>query len=70
MIIRLTGVYDQYDLDKNKSGGAGAVALERAGRAKSFDIKSNWQQRVSGTIQIKDGKFINPNLKWEDIQAK
>jgi hypothetical protein len=35
-----------------------------------INIKSNWQQRVSGTIQIKDGKFINPNLKWEDIQAK
>jgi peptidoglycan hydrolase-like protein with peptidoglycan-binding domain len=61
---------DTYDFDPNQSGGAGAVTLEKAGRAKSFDIKSNWQQRVSGTIQIKDGKLINPNLKWEDINSK
>jgi major membrane immunogen (membrane-anchored lipoprotein) len=70
MIIRLIGICDQYDFDPNQSGGAGAVALEKAGRAKSFDIKSNWQQRVSGTIQIKDGKLIKPNLKWEDINSK
>jgi len=43
------------------------MALENAGRAKSFDIKSKWKQRTTGTLQIKDGKLVNPRLKWEDI---
>lgn len=61
---------DAYDFDPMQSGGAGAFALEKARRAKSFDLKSNWQQRVTGTLQIKDGKLVNPRLTWEDINAK
>ncbi|MDH5722968.1 MAG: hypothetical protein OEY94_06570 [Alphaproteobacteria bacterium] len=58
---------DKYDFDPMQSGGAGAVALEEAGRAKSYDIKSNWKQRVTGTLQIKNGELVNPRLTWQDI---
>lgn len=61
---------DRYDFDPMQSGGGGAVALERAGRAKNFDIKSNWKQKVYGTVEIKDGKLVDPHLSWKDISPK
>ncbi len=61
---------DRYDFDLVQSGGASATTLEKAGRAKSFDIESKWDQRVTGTVQIKDGKLVNPRLTWKDINPK
>lgn len=58
---------DIYDFHPMQSGGASAVSLVKAGRAKNFDITSKWKQRVTGTLQIKNGNLIQPRLIWEDI---
>jgi hypothetical protein len=61
---------DKYDFDPMQSGGAGAVTLEKSEQARKFDIKSNWQQNVTGVIQIKNGKLANPRIEWKDIDIK
>ncbi len=59
---------DKYNFDPLQSGGGGATILEKEGRAKSFDINSQWQQKVTGTVQIKGGELVNPRLTWEDAE--
>ena len=44
-----------------------AVALENAGRAKSFEMSASWSQSVEITLQIVEGELRNPQIEWGAI---
>ena len=44
-----------------------AVALENAGRAKSFEMSASWSQSVEVTLQIVEGEPRNPQIEWGAI---
>ena len=44
-----------------------AVALENAGRAKSFEMSASWSQSVEVTLRIVEGEPRNPQIEWGAI---
>ena len=44
-----------------------AVALEKAGRGKSFEMTGTWFQDVTVTLQMVDGKPTDPRIEWGPI---
>lgn len=61
---------DRYDFAPNGSGGAGAVKLEQAGRAKAFDFGAQWNQKLYGTMNIRDGRLKDPDFIWRDTPER
>lgn len=41
--------------------------LERYGRGKSFPVKGKWYQKVSGSVEIRNGDLVNPRMQVTDI---
>ncbi len=60
---------DKYDFDAWGLGGAGAVALKEAGRAKFYTVQSSWQQEVVGTVRIVDGRLTDPQFEWRNVKG-
>ena len=58
---------DPYDFERFQPGSSGPLRLERYGRAKKFDMEGSWNQRVKGTVEVRDGKLVNPRFEWEDV---
>ena len=58
---------DPYDFETFQPGSAGPLLLERFGRAKRFKMEGSWDQRVEGTVEVRDGKLVNPRFEWEDV---
>ena len=42
--------------------------LAKEGRAKPFEVYGHKPQKVTGTLEIKDGRIANPRFRWEDIR--
>ncbi len=61
---------DLYDFETMKPFGAGAYALEEAGRAQNFNIHSQWQQRMNATMNLKNGKLVSRRITWQDIDEE
>lgn len=61
---------DIYDFEPMKLLADGALSLEQHGRAKKYNIKSQWQQRLTGSMKIQKGRLINKKLEWEDIDGE
>ena len=59
---------DKYDFNSWGLGGAGALALKDAGRAKFYSVRSSWEQEVIGTVKIVDGKLTDPQFEWTDVK--
>ncbi len=38
--------------------------LEKAGLAKPYEMRARWHDRVSGTIEIRDGALQEPKMTW------
>lgn len=58
---------DPYDFDAGGSYGDDALWLERQGMAKRFDRTAEWKRRLTGTIELKNGRLQRPRFVWEDI---
>ena len=58
---------DPYDFERFQPGAAGPLLLERFGRAKRFKMEGSWDHRVEGTVEVRDGKLVNPQFEWKDI---
>ncbi len=62
---------DRYDFNKTTflpTGGpvirSQMEELEKAGLAKPYEMRSRWHDRVSGTIEIRDGALQEPKMTW------
>lgn len=64
---------DDYNWNENQSAripGVGHIpdsegqALEDHGRGKSFKLRSTWSQKVTGTLELRNGKTVNPRIRW------
>lgn len=42
--------------------------LAEEGRAKPFQVYGHKPQKITGTLEIKNGCIVNPEFKWEDIR--
>ena len=58
---------DEYNFEPMQPYGDGAVALNDAGRAKFFNIRSRWRLQVTGTVDIVGGDLQNPRFQWRDF---
>lgn len=67
---------DDYDWHKNALvwiPGEGIIPvsegqlLQDNGRGSPFKLRSKWLQRVSGTVEIRNGTTANPRIEWRDI---
>ena len=61
---------DPYDFDRFQPGSSGPLLLEKYGRAKKFKMKGSWVESVKGTVEVRDGKLVNPRFEWKDIDRK
>jgi len=61
---------DPYDFKKFQPGADGALELQKHRGAKPYNIKSEWQQKFSGTVNIMNRKLFNPKIKWWDIEME
>ena len=58
---------DTYDFTPGKSGGDGALALQKHRGAKPFDFDASWTQWVTGTVRIRNGELGEPSFQWRDV---
>lgn len=58
---------DAYDFERMQPFADGALALQKHRGAKPFKFGASWQQRVTGTVDIRNGRLTNPKIQWQDI---
>ena len=46
-----------------------AAALEKAGRARRFEIGAGWKQRFTAVIEIEDGEPKIKEFRWMDTNG-
>lgn len=61
---------DPYDFKKGQPGAGDALKLQKHRGAKPFDMKAEWRQEFSGTVDISNGVLSNPKFKWWDIKMR
>ncbi|MCB9988397.1 MAG: peptidoglycan-binding protein [Rhodospirillales bacterium] len=64
---RINDTYDFNDdtlFDRNVFEGYRLLAKE--GLARPFEVHGSKKQKVTGTLEIKNGRITNPQFKWED----
>ena len=32
-------------------------------------MEGSWDQRVEGTVEVRDGRLVNPRFEWKDIDS-
>ena len=54
-------------LEFHQRGYDEAEILKKYAGAKEFDIKGKWEQKVRGSVTIRNGKLVDPRFAWEDV---
>ncbi len=63
----VTHVWDDgYDFEPGKSEADDMWLFQKHRSAKPFDFGGRWTQIVSGTVDIRNGEMVNPQIKWTD----
>ncbi len=70
--IEITGIVthdwdDKYDFHNIQPGAAEARVLEPAGEAAPFKMGAKWQRKMTATVEIRNGKLMNPKVTWTEI---
>lgn len=52
----------------NRDAYAPITALRDSGRAAEFNSSTSWQQEMTATIKIKDGKLTLESVDWADLE--
>jgi hypothetical protein len=58
---------DKYDFEEDQPGGAGALMLQEHRGAAPFQFGARWRRKVSGTVDIRDGRLTHPKFQWTDV---
>ena len=71
--IKVTGVVthswgDRYDFHGSDDYYGLMNALRDSGRATEFNSSTSWQQEMTATIKIKDGKLTLESVDWADLE--
>ena len=59
---------DTYDFEVGGDFAAGALALEEAGRAKTYDFGAARKQDVTIVIEENDGEYTLKKVVWRDLE--
>ncbi len=57
---------DKYDFHKWQPYADGARALQKHRGARPFDIRSGWNQRLTGTVILNNRRLTAPRFRWTD----
>ncbi|MCP5367189.1 MAG: hypothetical protein H6906_06720 [Hyphomicrobiales bacterium] len=61
---------DRYDFEKGKFGADLPLKAKEGGKGHDYNIRAVWQQKVSGSFKISNGRLSEPELVWRDIDPK